>query len=34
VPRRVHFWDALPLSLLGKPLKRKIREILSSEPKG
>jgi len=34
VPRSVHFWDALPLSLLGKPLKRRIREILSSEPKG
>lgn len=34
VPRSVHFWEALPLSPLGKPLKRKVREILSSEPKG
>jgi len=33
-PRRVHFWDTLPLSPLGKPLKRKIREMLKSESKG
>ncbi len=34
VPRRLHFWDTLPLSPLGKPLKRKIREMLNSQPKG
>ena len=28
VPRRVHFWDELPLSPLGKPLKRQIRDLL------
>ena len=27
-PRRVHFWEEMPLSPLGKPLKRRIREIL------
>ncbi|MBN1592904.1 MAG: AMP-binding protein, partial [Candidatus Coatesbacteria bacterium] len=29
-PRHVHFWSELPLSPLGKPLKREIREILNS----